>query len=106
MTATPASTELQLLPAVDIVGGQAVQLVQGVAGTGGEFGDPYESAMRWQREGAQWLHLVDLDAAFSRGSNYDLIASIIERLDLQVELLVGFVTRKPWIVRWRLVAVG
>ncbi|WP_116113154.1 bifunctional 1-(5-phosphoribosyl)-5-((5-phosphoribosylamino)methylideneamino)imidazole-4-carboxamide isomerase/phosphoribosylanthranilate isomerase PriA [Austwickia chelonae] len=89
MTATPASTELQLLPAVDIVGGQAVQLVQGVAGTGGEFGDPYESAMRWQREGAQWLHLVDLDAAFSRGSNYDLIASIIERLDLQVELSGG-----------------
>ncbi|GAB76457.1 1-(5-phosphoribosyl)-5-[(5-phosphoribosylamino)methylideneamino] imidazole-4-carboxamide isomerase [Austwickia chelonae] len=89
MTATPAPADLQLLPAVDIVGGQAVQLVQGVAGTGGEFGDPYDAAMRWQREGARWLHLVDLDAAFGRGSNYDLIASIIDRLDLQVELSGG-----------------
>ena len=80
---------LELLPAVDIVDGRAVQLVQGVAGSGGEFGDPYEAAKRWQDLGAQWLHLVDLDAAFGRGSNYALIATIVGRLDLQVELSGG-----------------
>ncbi|MCO5308694.1 MAG: bifunctional 1-(5-phosphoribosyl)-5-((5-phosphoribosylamino)methylideneamino)imidazole-4-carboxamide isomerase/phosphoribosylanthranilate isomerase PriA [Austwickia sp.] len=80
---------LDLLPAVDIVDGRAVQLVQGVAGSGGEFGDPYEAAKRWQDLGAQWLHLVDLDAAFGRGSNYALIATIVGRLDLQVELSGG-----------------
>lgn len=84
-----AAPVLQLLPAVDIVDGQAVQLVQGVAGTGGQFGDPYDAARRWQDLGAQWLHLVDLDAAFGRGSNYELIASIVGRLDLQVELSGG-----------------
>ncbi|QQS00965.1 MAG: bifunctional 1-(5-phosphoribosyl)-5-((5-phosphoribosylamino)methylideneamino)imidazole-4-carboxamide isomerase/phosphoribosylanthranilate isomerase PriA [Austwickia sp.] len=83
---TPA---LQLLPAVDIVDGQAVQLVQGVAGSGGQFGEPFEAAKKWQDLGAEWLHLVDLDAAFGRGSNYDLIASIVGRLDLQVELSGG-----------------
>ena len=80
---------LELLPAVDIVDGQAVQLVQGVAGSGGQFGDPYEAALRWQEMGAAWLHLVDLDAAFGRGSNYDLIASIVGRLEMQVELSGG-----------------
>ncbi len=65
---------LELLPAVDVVGGRAVQLVQGVAGTGGEFGDPLEAALGWQDQGAEWLHLVDLDAAFGRGSNADLLA--------------------------------
>ena len=59
------------------------------AGSGGEFGDPYEAAKRWQDLGAQWLHLVDLDAAFGRGSNYALIATIVGRLDLQVELSGG-----------------
>lgn len=80
---------LELLPAVDIVDGRAVQLVQGIAGTGGEFGDPLAAAMAWQEAGAQWIHLVDLDAAFGRGSNYELLASIVERLDLQVELSGG-----------------
>ena len=80
---------LELLPAVDIAGGRAVQLVQGVAGTGGEFGDPWEAALAWQDAGAEWIHLVDLDAAFGRGSNRDLIASIVGRLDLQVELSGG-----------------
>ena len=60
---------LELLPAVDVGDGRAVQLVQGVAGTGGEFGDPLEAALAWQEQGAEWLHLVDLDAAFGRGSN-------------------------------------
>lgn len=80
---------LELLPAVDIAGGRAVQLVQGVAGTGGEFGDPWDAAKAWQDQGAQWLHLVDLDAAFGRGANRELIDSIVRRLDLQVELSGG-----------------
>ncbi len=80
---------LELLPAVDIAGGQAVQLVQGVAGTGGEFGDPWEAAKAWQDQGAQWLHLVDLDAAFGRGANRDLVGSIVGRLDIDVELSGG-----------------
>ena len=80
---------LELLPAVDVAGGRAVQLVQGVAGTGGEFGDPWDAAKAWQDQGAQWLHLVDLDAAFGRGANRELIDSIVGRLDLQVELSGG-----------------
>ncbi|HEU5143836.1 MAG TPA: bifunctional 1-(5-phosphoribosyl)-5-((5-phosphoribosylamino)methylideneamino)imidazole-4-carboxamide isomerase/phosphoribosylanthranilate isomerase PriA [Dermatophilaceae bacterium] len=80
---------LELLPAVDISDGQAVQLVQGVAGTGGQFGDPWEAARAWQDQGAEWIHLVDLDAAFGRGSNRELIASIVRRLDIRVELSGG-----------------
>lgn len=80
---------LELLPAVDVADGQAVQLVQGVAGTGGQFGDPWQAAKGWQDQGAQWLHLVDLDAAFGRGSNADLLAGIVGRLDINVELSGG-----------------
>ncbi len=81
--------KLQLLPAVDVQDGQAVQLVQGIAGTQKEFGDPLEAALRWQRGGAEWLHLVDLDAAFGRGSNAELLRGIVGRLDLNVELSGG-----------------
>jgi phosphoribosylanthranilate isomerase len=80
---------LELLPAVDISEGRAVQLVQGIAGSGGEFGDPWEAAKAWQDQGAEWIHLVDLDAAFGKGSNRGLIDSIVGRLDLQVELSGG-----------------
>ncbi|WP_156609803.1 bifunctional 1-(5-phosphoribosyl)-5-((5-phosphoribosylamino)methylideneamino)imidazole-4-carboxamide isomerase/phosphoribosylanthranilate isomerase PriA [Auraticoccus cholistanensis] len=80
---------MELLPAVDVVDGSAVQLVQGVAGTEKTFGDPVEAALRWQREGARWLHLVDLDAAFGRGSNAEVLARVIEAVDLQVELSGG-----------------
>ena len=80
---------LQMLPAVDVVDGRAVQLVQGVAGSGGDFGDPWQAAQAWQEQGAEWLHLVDLDAAFGRGDNRELLSSIVERLDLQVELSGG-----------------
>jgi phosphoribosylanthranilate isomerase len=80
---------LQLLPAVDVQGGRAVQLVQGVAGSEKTFGDPVEVALDWQRQGAEWLHLVDLDAAFGRGSNRDLLAKIVGRLDLHVEMSGG-----------------
>lgn len=80
---------LQLLPAVDVQGGQAVQLVQGVAGTEKTFGDPLAAARRWEDGGAEWIHLVDLDAAFGRGSNAELLASLIGRLDIDVELSGG-----------------
>jgi phosphoribosylanthranilate isomerase len=80
---------LELLPAVDVAGGEAVQLVQGVAGTGGQFGDPWEAAKAWQDQGAEWLHLVDLDAAFGRGSNRELLAEIVGRLDIKVEMSGG-----------------
>ncbi len=81
--------ELDLLPAVDIADGQAVRLVQGVAGTGRQFGDPWLAAKAWQDQGARWLHLVDLDAAFGRGSNRELTAQITQRLDIDVELSGG-----------------
>ncbi len=80
---------LELLPAVDIAGGQAVQLVQGVAGSEKRFGDPVEAALRWQNAGAQWLHLVDLDAAFGRGHNRELQAQIVGALDINVEMSGG-----------------
>src|ERR1700710_153584 len=80
---------LELLPAVDIAGGQAVQLVQGVAGSEKRFGDPVEAALRWQEAGAEWIHLVDLDAAFGRGDNRDLLAKIVGTLDIDVEMSGG-----------------
>lgn len=78
-----------LLPAVDVIGGQAVQLVQGVAGSEKVFGDPIAAALRWQSQGAEWLHLVDLDAAFGRGSNADVLASVIDAVEMNVELSGG-----------------
>jgi 1-(5-phosphoribosyl)-5-[(5-phosphoribosylamino)methylideneamino] imidazole-4-carboxamide isomerase/N-(5'phosphoribosyl)anthranilate isomerase len=78
-----------LLPAVDVAGGAAVRLVQGAAGTETEYGDPVEAALRWQREGAHWVHLVDLDAAFGRGENRDLLAEVVRKLDIAVELSGG-----------------
>jgi len=80
---------LVLLPAVDVTEGHAVQLVQGVAGSGSAYGDPLEAALAWQRAGASWVHLVDLDAAFGRGSNSDLLASVVGKLDISVEMSGG-----------------
>ena len=80
---------LTLLPAVDVTDGHAVQLVQGVAGSGSSYGDPMEAALAWQRAGASWIHLVDLDAAFGRGSNADLLADVVSHLDVCVELSGG-----------------
>lgn len=82
-------TYLQLLPAVDVADGQAVQLVQGVAGSERHYGDPKEAALRWQSDGAEWVHLVDLDAAFGRGSNAELLAEVVGTLDVHVELSGG-----------------
>ncbi|MCW2506171.1 MAG: hypothetical protein JWO79_4455 [Actinomycetia bacterium] len=80
---------LELLPAVDVAAGQAVRLVQGAAGSETSYGDPLEAALAWQRDGAEWIHLVDLDAAFGRGSNRELLATVVERLDVRVELSGG-----------------
>ena len=80
------SDYLELLPAVDIKNGQAVQLVQGVDGSEKVFGDPIQAALRWQEAGAEWLHLVDLDAAFGHGNNRELQAKIVGALDIKVEM--------------------
>jgi 1-(5-phosphoribosyl)-5-[(5-phosphoribosylamino)methylideneamino] imidazole-4-carboxamide isomerase/N-(5'phosphoribosyl)anthranilate isomerase len=80
---------LTLLPAVDVADGQAVRLVQGAAGTETLYGSPLDAALNWQDAGAEWIHLVDLDAAFGRGSNAPLLASLISRLDVHVELSGG-----------------
>ena len=81
--------KLQLLPAVDVADGQAVRLVQGEAGSETSYGDPLDAAMQWQRDGAEWVHLVDLDAAFGRGSNRELLARVVGELDVDVELSGG-----------------
>ena len=83
------SDYLELLPAVDITEGRAVQLAQGVAGSERVYGDPVAAARRWQDAGAEWLHLVDLDAAFGRGSNRELQAEIVGALDIKVEMSGG-----------------
>ena len=82
-------THLQLLPAVDVADGQAVRLVQGVAGSERVVRRPAGRRPPWQDAGAEWLHLVDLDAAFGRGSNRELPAEIVAALDVQVELSGG-----------------
>jgi phosphoribosyl isomerase A len=82
-------SRLQLLPAVDVAGGQAVRLVQGEAGSETSYGDPLAAALAWAEAGAEWVHLVDLDAAFGRGSNRELLADVVARLDVGVELSGG-----------------
>lgn len=84
-----ARPALALLPAVDVAGGQAVRLVQGEAGTETGYGDPLAAALAWQEAGAEWIHLVDLDAAFGRGSNAELLADVVRKLDVRVELSGG-----------------
>ncbi|MDT5094509.1 MAG: phosphoribosyl isomerase [Mycobacterium sp.] len=80
---------LILLPAVDVVEGRAVRLVQGKAGSESEYGSALDAALTWQRDGAEWIHLVDLDAAFGRGSNRELLADVVGTLDVSVELSGG-----------------
>ena len=78
-----------LLPAVDVADSRAVRIVQGDAGTETSYGDPRDAALAWQASGAEWIHLVDLDAAFGRGSNSELLGSVIGELDVHVELSGG-----------------
>ena len=80
---------LILLPAVDVIDGRAVRLVRGKAGSESEYGSAVDAALGWQRDGAEWIHLVDLDAAFGRGSNRELLAEVIGKLDVHVELSGG-----------------
>jgi 1-(5-phosphoribosyl)-5-[(5-phosphoribosylamino)methylideneamino] imidazole-4-carboxamide isomerase/N-(5'phosphoribosyl)anthranilate isomerase len=80
---------LVLLPAVDVAAGVAVRLVQGEAGTETAYGEPLAAALAWQRDGAEWIHLVDLDAAFGRGDNRELLADVVRQLDVAVELSGG-----------------
>ena len=82
-------SSLVLLPAVDVADGHAVRLVQGEAGSETNYGDPLEAALAWQDAGAEWIHLVDLDAAFGRGSNRELLAEVVGKLDVKVEMSGG-----------------
>ena len=80
---------LELLPAVDVKGGKAVRLVQGELSKETNYGSPLDAALDFQKSGAKWIHLVDLDAAFGIGSNADLLAEVIKALDIKVELSGG-----------------
>jgi phosphoribosylformimino-5-aminoimidazole carboxamide ribotide isomerase/phosphoribosylanthranilate isomerase len=81
--------KLELLPAVDVKDGRAVRLVQGALDQESFYGAPLEVALEFQAAGAEWLHLVDLDAAFGRGSNATLLAEVVAALDIKVELSGG-----------------
>ena len=80
---------LILLPAVDVADGKAVRLVQGELGTETSYGSPLDAALAWQEQGAEWIHLVDLDAAFGKGSNRELLKEVTAKLDIKVELSGG-----------------
>lgn len=80
---------LILLPAVDVADAKAVRLVQGEAGTETDYGAPLDAALDFERQGATWLHLVDLDAAFGRGTNADLLAEVVKSVSMKVEMSGG-----------------
>ena len=82
-------THLKLLPAVDVKDARAVRLVQGELSAETAYGNPLDVALEFQSAGAEWIHLVDLDAAFGRGSNAQLLAEVVGRLDIKVELSGG-----------------
>jgi phosphoribosylformimino-5-aminoimidazole carboxamide ribotide isomerase len=88
MTANQSSY-LELLPAVDVKDGRAVRLVQGELSAETSYGSPLDAAMDFQASGAEWIHLVDLDAAFGIGENSELLADVVGRLDIKVELSGG-----------------
>lgn len=80
---------LILLPAVDVRGGKAVRLVRGELSAESQYGEPLEAALTFQRAGANWIHLVDLDAAFGTGENQKILREVIEKVDINVELSGG-----------------
>jgi phosphoribosyl isomerase A len=89
-SAAAATDRLVLLPAVDVAGGQAVRLTQGEAGTETGYGDPADAAADWANQGAEWIHLVDLDAAFGRGDNRAVLSRVIDGLHgVAIELSGG-----------------
>lgn len=81
--------KLVLLPAVDVADGKAVRLVQGEAGTETDYGSPIDAAHDFEERGAEWIHLVDLDAAFGRGLNSDLLNQVVKAVDIKVEISGG-----------------
>ena len=84
------SNYLELLPAVDVADGKAVRLTQGEAGSETDYGDPVEAAQQWISAGAEWIHLVDLDAAFGRGNNRDVIRRVVDASrSVKIELSGG-----------------
>ena len=83
------SKALEILPAIDVRGGRAVRLVQGELAKESNYGLPIEVAQDFVEQGAKWIHLVDLDAAFGIGSNFELIAEVISSVDIKVELSGG-----------------
>jgi 1-(5-phosphoribosyl)-5-[(5-phosphoribosylamino)methylideneamino] imidazole-4-carboxamide isomerase/N-(5'phosphoribosyl)anthranilate isomerase len=90
MTELSPTPRLVLLPAVDVAGGKAVRLTQGEAGTETNYGDPVDAALDWARQGAEWIHLVDLDAAFGRGNNTEVIRTVIREVTgVRIELSGG-----------------
>ena len=84
-----STTRLELLPAIDVKGGKAVRLIQGELSAESQYGDPREVALEFLAAGAEWIHLVDLDAAFGIGSNAELLEEVIKSVDLRVELSGG-----------------
>lgn len=86
MTEFTSSPALTLLPAVDVADGKAVRLTQGEAGTERSFGDPVDAAREWVEQGAEWIHLVDLDAAFGRGDNRGVIRRVIKSVPRRVHI--------------------
>ena len=90
MTEFSSSPRLVLLPAVDVADGKAVRLTQGEAGTETNYGSPVDAALDWARQGAEWIHLVDLDAAFGRGNNTHVIKKVISQVHgVNIELSGG-----------------
>ena len=84
------STYLELLPAVDVADGKAVRLTQGEAGSETDYGSPLEAAQTWINAGAEWIHLVDLDAAFGRGDNRAIIREVVNASSsVKIELSGG-----------------
>jgi len=89
MNDNTSTTRLELLPAIDVKGGKAVRLVQGELSAESQYGDPREVALEFLAAGAEWIHLVDLDAAFGIGSNAELLEEVIKSVNLRVELSGG-----------------
>ena len=81
--------KLILLPAVDVRDGKAVRLVKGELSAETQYGAPLDAALAFQNSGAEWIHLVDLDAAFGTGSNHELLRDVLSKLNLRVELSGG-----------------
>ena len=90
MTELSSQPRLELLPAVDVADGKAVRLTQGEAGTETSYGSPVDAALDWIEQGAEWIHLVDLDAAFGRGSNAALLRKVVKQSKhVKIELSGG-----------------